>query len=399
MSVNDAAACGVDAGAVIVTDGETRPALAAVRSLGARGLPVHVLAANRRALAGASRFARALHVVPSPEHEPAAWADAVAHIASAMPSALVLPVTEIALGTAFAFELDRRAAVAAPPRDAFDRAVDKHALLEDARACGIPTPRSVLVERPAEIETLPPGFSFPVVMKARRSRWLERGRWHSGAVRVVRDAESLRRMREEPGFEAGALVQEWVPGSGAGVFFLFDRGTALVRFSHRRLREKPPSGGVSVLCEAVDPDPELAVWSEALLRRLDWHGIAMVEYRRASDGRAWLMEVNPRLWGSIQLAIDAGADFPALLVALERGEPIPSIASQIGLRSRWTLGDLDHLWIALSDREQREAIGRSRLGVLGEFLRSFTDGSKSEILRRSDPAPFVEELRARLCGP
>jgi len=401
LSRDATAVNGVRAGAgapVIVTDGETRPALAAVRSLGARGLPVHVLATGPRALAGASRFATALHVVPSPEREPEAWADAVARIAGTLPGALVLPVTEVALGSAFAFGLERRVALAAPPREAYARAVDKGALLEEARACGIPTPSGVLLETPAALETLPPGLAYPVVLKARRSRWLEAGHWRHGTVRVLRDAEALRRARDEAAFAAGALLQEWVPGTGAGVFLLFDRGAARVRFAHRRLREKPPSGGVSVLCEAVAPDPDLLAWSEALLRRLGWHGVAMVEYRRAPDGRAWLMEVNPRLWGSLQLAIDAGADFPALVVALERGEPLPSIAPRVGVRSRWTLGDLDHLLIALRDRRQREATGRGALRVVGDFLRSFGDGSRGEILRRSDPGPFVAELRTWLRG-
>lgn len=395
-AVNAAARGG--AAAVIVTDGETRPALAAVRSLGAHGLPVHVIAASPSALAGASRFATALHVVPSPEDEPAAWAEAVARIAASLPGALVLPVTEVALGSAFAFGLEGRVALAAPPREAYARAVDKHALVEDARACGIPVPRSVLVEALRSLDALPPGFAFPVVLKARRSRWLEGGRWRRGAVRVLRDPAALRQAWDEPAFAAGALLQEWVPGAGAGLFFLFDRGRPRVRFAHRRLREKPPSGGVSVLCEAVLPDPQLAAWGELLLARLGWHGVAMVEFRRASDGRAWLMEVNPRLWGSLQLAIDAGADFPALLVALERGEPLPPIEPRVGLRSRWALGDLDHLLIALRDPAQRAATGRGRLRVLRDFLRGFVDGSRSEILRRSDPRPFVCELQTWLRG-
>ena len=45
--------------------------------------------------------------------------------------------------------------------------------------------------------------------------------------------------------------------------------------------------------------------SEQLLGDLAFHGVAMVEFRRTPDGRAALMEVNPRLWGSLQLAIDA----------------------------------------------------------------------------------------------
>lgn len=389
---------GAAQGPVIVTDGETRPALATVRSLGARGLPVHVLAAGPRALAGASRFATAVHLVPSPQDAPAAWADAVLRVATALPGALVVPVTEVALGSAFAFGLERRLALAAPPAAAYARAVDKHGLLEEARACGIPVPRSLLIESAEPPDPLPPGFSFPLVVKARRSRWLDQGRWRHGSVRIVANEAALRGALRAPDFAAGALLQEWVPGAGAGIFLLVDRGRCVVRFAHRRLREKPPSGGVGVLCESVAPDPQLTAWSELLLARLGWHGVAMVEYRRAPDGRAWLMEVNPRLWGSLQLAIDAGADFPALLVALERGAPLPAVAPLAGVRTRWTLGDVDHLWIALRDARQRSATGRTRRRVVADFLRSFADGSKSELLRAGDLGPFLRELGSRLRG-
>jgi predicted ATP-grasp superfamily ATP-dependent carboligase len=108
------------------------------------------------------------------------------------------------------------------------------------------------------------------------------------------------------------------------------------------------------------------------------------------------MEVNPRLWGSLQLAIDAGIDFPALLWRLHRDEPLPPIPPARNSRLRWLLGDIDHLWIALRDAKQRQATGRSAWAVLRDFARSFFDGSRLEVLRWSDPAPFLRELRAWL---
>jgi predicted ATP-grasp superfamily ATP-dependent carboligase len=232
---------------VIVTDGETRTALACVRSLGARGVPVHVLAARPPGLAGASRFAAAAHAVPDAAREPEGWARAVVALAGALPGALLLPVTEIAMGTAYAWDLARHLPVAAPPRAAYDLAVDKHALLARAAACGLDVPHGTLVEAPRALHALPEGHRYPVILKARRSRWLEGGRWRHGAAVLVRDDGELRAAVGHPGFDGGLLVQEFVPGHGEGVFLLAHHGATRVRFAHRRLREKPPSGGVSVL--------------------------------------------------------------------------------------------------------------------------------------------------------
>jgi hypothetical protein len=74
------------------------------------------------------------------------------------------------------------------------------------------------------------------------------------------------------------------------------------------LREKPPSGGVSVLSESVQVNSKLGSLAQTLLENSNWHGVAMVEFKVATDGTPYLMEINTRFWGSLQLAIDAGVD-------------------------------------------------------------------------------------------
>ena len=59
---------------------------------------------------------------------------------------------------------------------------------------------------------------------------------------------------------------------------------------------------------------------ERLLTALNWHGVAMVEFKIDATGQHWLMEINPRLWGSLALSIDAGVDFPLGLLQVARGE-------------------------------------------------------------------------------
>jgi len=383
---------------VLVTDGETRAALACVRALSARGHRVHVAAASTRSLAAASRYAASAHAVGDPNLDPQGFAERLAAVAAAVGADWILPVTEVSLGSIYAFGVAERCAVACPERAAYEAVVDKHALLERGARLGLATPRSVLIEDPARLPDLPPGFAYPVVLKARRSRFLRGGRWQVGEARVLDGPADLERARSAAGFAAGALLQEFVPGRGEGVFLLCDRGRPLARFAHRRLREKPPGGGVSVLSEATRPDPELLAGSERLLAELAWTGVAMVEFRRAPGGPAYLMEVNPRLWGSLQLALDAGVDFPSRWIALLRGATPPPVDVRLGTRTRWLLGDLDHLLICLRHREVRRQLGKSVPALLRDFARSFFDGSRLEVARWDDPRPFLRELGEWLRG-
>jgi predicted ATP-grasp superfamily ATP-dependent carboligase len=123
----------------------------------------------------------------------------------------------------------------------------------------------------------------------------------------------------------------------------------------------------------------------------------MVEFKRdRATGIHYLMEVNGRLWGSLQLAIDAGVDFPALIVDIERGA-IPDEVSHYtqgrALRSLWS--DLDHALVRLRHSAatlELPAGSPSRFTVLLDFL-TWSRRERSETLRWNDPRPFLFESR------
>src|ERR1044071_2712170 len=99
----------------------------------------------------------------------------------------------------------------------------------------------------------------------------------------------------------------------------------------------------------------------------------MLEYKRDSKtGRACLIEVNGRFWGSLQLGIDAGVDFPRLLVDQELGRDVRGPAEyRVGIRSRWEWGDVDQLISRLRGAtigDRRDTLG-ARAGAFFEFLR------------------------------
>ena len=187
------------------------------------------------------------------------------------------------------------------------------------------------------------------------------------------------------------VIQEFIPGHGQGVFSLYDKGSPMAFFAHQRLREKPPSGGVSVLSESVPVEAELGGYARLLLDSTGWHGVAMVEFRVTPDGRPFLMEINTRFWGSLQLAIDAGVDFPWLLYRVASGDKIEPVEEyKNGTRLRWLLGDLDHLYLVLRDPAYSSL---EKLKTFTAFLTPSPLITRHEVNRWHDMGPSWWELK------
>ena len=387
---------------VFVTDGDQRPALAITRSLGRRGIAVIVGAEERSSLASASKYCARHVTYPSPHQDPNAFDRFLLDFVERERVDVVMPVTDVTtcLVAKNADGLRPFTAIAAAPFAAFDFVSDKSALLQRAAGCGIPIPRTLFVTNRAGLTAALDSVEYPAVIKPSRSRIRTHQGWLATTVHYAGHQVEVMRIYRDVGYlaEHPSMIQERIVGPGVGVFFLFDRGRLVTAFAHRRLREKPPSGGVSVLCESVALDPALVEYGERLLGPLGWHGVAMLEFKQdRRTGQSFLMEVNGRFWGSLQLSVDAGVDFPFLSYRLALRQPLlaPS-AYEIGVKSRWLLGDLDHLLIRLfhanGDQHLPEGMP-SRSRALIEFLWPDRSRQSYDVIDRDDPRPGVLEAR------
>lgn len=383
----------------IVLDGAQRSALATVRSLGRRGIPVIVAEAHAGSLAAASRFCTSTLTYPDPSREQAAFLSWLRSLNDTHAGAVLMPMTDLTVPLVLHAQKElSNLRVALPSGASYHAASDKLELFRLATRVGVRAPETRAVTRPTIAELHDVEFHYPVVMKPRVSVLRRPDGVVKRSVSYARDrAELFERLDRQVIDENDEwLLQECITGYGAGVFALYDRGQPLCFFAHRRIREKPPSGGVSVVCESVELAPERVDAVRRLLDPLDWHGVAMVEFKVDDAGRAWLIEVNARFWGSLQLAVDAGADFPARLYSLAVGEPQPAAEPYaVGRRLRWWLGDLDNLYAQL--RSSRFTPGlAAKARAIAQFMVPWQPGLRYEFLRGSDPQPALHALRTYL---
>lgn len=378
----------------LVLDAAQRSALAVTRSLGRVGLRVTTAEAAPEALAGHSRYASEHLESPCPQTAPKAYVSWLAALMAECAFDFVVPVTEVTSQLL----LNRKDALPglSLPFASYDTVMelaDKGQLMERAAELGIPHPETRWFAHAGEL--LEGTIEYPVVLKPCLSKIFTGESWIATRVRVLQSPEDLKQELYRNAYlhEYPFMLQSFIPGNGAGVFCLYDRGRPVTYFAHKRLREKPPEGGVSVLSESALPDPSMQEYAARLLEAVGWHGVAMVEFRVAPDGTPYLMEVNTRFWGSLQLAIDAGVDFPGLLWEVHQGRsPRGPERYRVGQRLRWLLGDLDSLYLYLRGPRTLGEKGRRLL----EFVTPQLSGLKHEVNRWGDLRPAWFELKRYL---
>ena len=360
---------------VLVTDGEFKHTLGIVRALSARGHEVHLMAISRRAPSVHSKAVSAWH--PATASGAPGYDDRLLQLATNLAPLSLVPVGSGAMAAADRLR-DRFPAgvrVALPSRESFAIANDKARTAEVARTAGLLTPREVAITDAASARRVTELLGFPVVIKSAR----EEGR---KALRYVRGPEQLETaVRQVSAMASGGLLaQQLVTGEGYGFSALYWHGRRVRHCMHRRVREWPPSGGTSACAESLPDAPELERAGTALLDALKWHGVAMVEFKGSLlPGGLRLMEVNAKFWGSHDLALAAGVDFPGDMVALMEGRDLPPQAPVRRVRFAWPMGgDLWH--------------GLYRSAALPAVLWDAVSPGVARNFRLSDPAPHLWEL-------
>jgi len=333
---------------VLVLDGHSAAALAFTRSLGRAGHWVAV-GANRGIFAPTflSRYCRLRLEYPVSTDDSRAFASAVAEFAQANSIELIIPITEwttLPLSQQRSL-IEKICPVVLPDDESLQVAADKYRTIELARSLGIATPETRLVHSMQDLE-LNEAMQFPVVVKDRFSvRWVE-NRCVFGSVSYAYTPEELRSKVKARLRDAGdVLLQNFVAGTGIGFSCFALNSEIRLPFAWQRIRETDPRGSGSSARKSISLDSEILDLSSKLVLQSGFHGIAMVEYKKDAQGRLVLMEINGRPWGSIQLPIASGIDYPRYVVDwwLSKSEPPSRIQYREGINCRRIVGELTHL--------------------------------------------------------
>jgi predicted ATP-grasp superfamily ATP-dependent carboligase len=324
-------------GRVFVTDGQWRKTLAVVRTLGRKGIEVSVGENTKLATSLFSKYTAKRVIYPSPRTKPDAFMEHLLQELTQTSYDVLFPMEEetLLLAAKNKEAISKLTYLLIADYQKIESARNKKYIIKKARELDIPCPKTWFIEDIDEIDDIVAQLEYPVIIKPQVS-------FGSYGIKKARDRKELiSRYQEVHRRYPFPLIQEFIPegGKAFGVSALFNACSKLrAVFLHQRLREYPVTGGPSTLRESIKNErvQELGV---RLLEALGWVGVAMVEFKvDPRDGEPKLMEVNPRFWGSLQLAILSGVDFPYLIYRMAKeGDIKPVLDYKLGVRCRWML--------------------------------------------------------------
>lgn len=317
---------------------DDRKSLAAVRSLACNGAVVTVASDTSSSLPLWSRHCHSRVYCPDPVND---WVNFSAWIKTQVLQGqydLVLPLSDYPT-MALVEQQTRLAssmAIPIPPEKSCAIAHDKLELIRLAASLGIDVPQTWCPVNREDVETLGRSIDFPCVLKLRKGAGAIGLSFPRSALELLACYDKLGSISDSVFSTDRPLIQEYIPGQIHDACFLFNRGKPRAAITQVRLASHPRTGGVGIYNQTTD-QPELREKAELLLSTLNWHGPAMVEFKRDDrDGKFKLMEINARYWGTLDLAIQAGVNFPWLAskMAID-GDIDPVTQYQVGLKYRW----------------------------------------------------------------
>jgi predicted ATP-grasp superfamily ATP-dependent carboligase len=335
---------------ILVLDGRSLASLAIVRSLGKKGFEIQCGEEFGQNLTRFSKYVKKSWIYPSPSSRPDAFIEEIKRITLREKFDMIIPVRDdtTLIIAKHARDLSQITNLYIADYDAIKLLQDKAETIRIAHRCGVPHPLTYFPE-----ET-----DLKEILKNLRTPFLIRARISSGSrgIAFVRKKEDFFEQYESVKRDFGEpMIQEYVQKKSycTACVLLDHQSEEVASFAYERVKEYPLSGGPTVVGVSCSND-EVIGYAKSLLKSIGWKGVAEVEFIIDQQGIPKLLEVNPRFWMPLNLAIQSGVDFPYLLYQLAMKNPVTGTESYtIPMKYRWVIPN-EILW-ALSSPQKKQA--------------------------------------------
>lgn len=373
--------------------GDSRTSLPVLRSLAKRNVNAGVAAPNKKDVPFLSRYCKNKIWCPSSREDPNFFLKTFQKIVKKEQFDIWFPMGDCSLNIISENREKVLPYIGLPiaNRETINTVFDKSQLIRLARTENVPIPKTFFIENIQDLKEVSEKITYPAVIKSKHSWVWKRDKTFQSRPEYVNSAQDLisayKSMHNDFPFP---MIQEYIPGVTYSVGVLCNHSKLRAICCIKQHRTVPVAGGWATFRETVKLDQEMKEYTLRLMRALDWHGVAEVEFKVDSrDSTPKLMEINGRFWGSTELAIASGVDFPYLLYCLAvDGDIKPVFRYKVGIKRRWLEGDLTHLLNVLMSVNVANSIAHpEKWRTLLQFLRFFNEGY--DCLYLDDPMPFL----------
>ncbi len=379
----------------LVLDAKLRQSLVTLRSLGHRGLRVAGLEVSNNVESSSSvpafssRWCQRKFIAPSYNRRTEPYLTYLEQVLEGTGACVLIASSD---GTVEVIrqnreQLERRVGIALAKEPALSIAINKDQTLEIAKYLGIGIPRGVEVRSVNEVSAALREIGLPAVVKPVESWvWGEQQGTRLECRLVTTPDEARRAVEELTSSGGGTLFQQFLAGRREAISFLYANGEIYARFAQWASRTQPPLGGTSTFRQSIAIPSDAGGQAERLVREIGLEGYSEVEFRRAKDGKPYLMEINPRLSASVEVAVRAGVDFPYLLYQWAKGDRIDHVNSyRVGGCMRYLKGDIQTTIQCLIERGRPGVTPPAR--AIFDFFFSFFIPGGYDYLDWKDPLP------------
>ena len=327
---------------ILILDGDHKNALAIIRHLGkTKDYIIDVISYSKASVGFYSKYTNNRIITESPKKNSTAFISKIVETIKKNNYTAIIPVSYISfqLCSKNRSSIEKYTSITIASPEVIKIASSKVETYKLSEKLGIPYPKVFNINDINDINNLE--INYPCVVKAP----FEAGK---NIVEYAKNKTDLikkfNKIVDENDFNGVfPIVQHFIVGEGVGFFAYYIEGKCVNYFVHKRIREYPITGGASTVAESFF-NQDVINNGKKILDYLQWEGVAMVEFKKDnSTGEYNLMEINAKFWGSLDLALAAGINFPQMIIDTAKGNIINKSEYE-KIRFQWILnGDLFHL--------------------------------------------------------
>lgn len=367
---------------VIVTNAQSRISYNIVKSLSLKGIKVITSDFAAPAMSFASKYSSGHFLYPSPfDADNELFIECMIENIRKHNAEVLIPVCEETFLIAkYKDRLSKVVRVAVPDYDQILLAHNKDRWEHVARDLNIRVPETYDLDAIRRVPSLAYELPFPLLIKPKQGG----GGW--GITQINSLFELKKHLNADSYYERPwerFYLQKKIEGETHCVAMLFNNGKIRGTVAYQQLRQYPLKNGQATLRISRN-SPVAEKNLQALCEKIKWHGIVQADFViDKSSGTPYLIDINPRFWGSIAQGIAAGVNFPYMYykIALE-GDVAPVEGFQEDVITRWIGGDLCTFFPLLK-------AAPNKIGFVSDFISPGSTKIYKDDFSCGDPLPLL----------